>query len=114
MSIDRFAPSWLFLVLLALLFAPGGALGGGHVSLVQVGEFRTGKFDEGAAEISAYDPGSRRLFVTNAHANTLDVLDLSDPASPVRVAVIELAPFGEGVNSVAVHKGLVAGGQPRH
>lgn len=81
---------------------------GAQVSLDVLGTYASGVFDEGAAEISAYDPGSMRLFVTNADANTLDVLDLSDPADPTKLFEVDLSPAGGGVNSVAVHAGLVA------
>ena len=59
-------------------------------------------------EIVAYDRASRRVFAINAGKNTLDVVDLADPASPSRVATIDFAPYGGGVNGVAVHDGLVA------
>lgn len=83
--------------------APGAAL-----TLTPLGTYESGVFDEGAAEIGAFDPASARFFVTNADANTLDVLDLSDPAAPTLLLTIDLSPFGAGVNSVAVHDGLVA------
>ena len=59
-------------------------------------------------EIVAYDSGSRRVFAINAGKNTLDVVDLADPANPLRVAVVDFAPYGGGVNGVAVRDGLVA------
>jgi DNA-binding beta-propeller fold protein YncE len=59
-------------------------------------------------EIVAYDAATRRVFAINAGRNSLDVVDLANPAQPVRVAVIDFAPFGGGVNGVAVHDGLVA------
>jgi hypothetical protein len=36
----------------------------------------------GAAEITAYDPASKRLFVVNGANGSVNVLDLSSPASP--------------------------------
>ena len=70
-----------------------------------------GRFDGavlGAAEITAFDATSKRLFVVNGASGTVDVLDLSDPANPRSVGSISVAAFGGGVNSVAVHDGLVA------
>jgi hypothetical protein len=70
-----------------------------------------GRFDGavlGAAEITAFDAASKRLFVVNGASGTVDVLDLSDPANPRSVGSISVAAFGGGVNSVAVHDGLVA------
>jgi DNA-binding beta-propeller fold protein YncE len=62
----------------------------------------------GAAEITAYDAASRRLFVVNGANGTVDVLDLSNPSLPVRVGGISAAALGGGINSVAVNDGLVA------
>jgi DNA-binding beta-propeller fold protein YncE len=62
----------------------------------------------GAAEITAFDAGSKRLFVVNGANGTVDVLDLKDPAAPSLVQTISVAELGAGVNSVAVHDGLVA------
>jgi DNA-binding beta-propeller fold protein YncE len=70
-----------------------------------------GRFDGavlGAAEITAFDAASKRLFVVNGASGTVDVLDLSDPANPRSVGSISVAAFGGGVNSVAVYDGLVA------
>ncbi len=64
--------------------------------------------EEGGAEISAYDPDSQSLFVVNAFANAIDILNLADPTNPVLVSSIDLNPVGAGVNSVAVNDGIVA------
>ena len=79
-----------------------------QISLEPIGTYASGVFAAGAAEIGAYDAGSQRLFVTNADANTLDVLDLSDPTNPTLLLTVDFSTFGGGVNSVAVHDGLVA------
>ncbi len=62
----------------------------------------------GAAEITAYDPKSRRLFVVNGANGTVDVLDMSDPTKPTKVSTISVTALGDSVNSVAVYDGLVA------
>jgi hypothetical protein len=62
----------------------------------------------GAAEITAFDARSKRLFVVNGANGTVDVLDLSTPSQPVRVGTLFVGALGAGVNSVAVHDGLVA------
>ena len=62
----------------------------------------------GAAEITAYDAASRRLFVVNSVIGTVDVLDLSNPAAPAKVGTIDIRGLGASVNSVAVSDGLVA------
>ena len=64
--------------------------------------------DTTGIEILAFDRSSKRVFAINAGANSVDVVDLADPANPTRVTTIDFAPFGGGVNGVAVHDGLVA------
>jgi len=85
--------------------------GNGDFSLRKIGEFDTGIFDESAAEIVAHDPTTQRLFFTNSDQDSVDILDMSDPTTPVQIGSLDLANdvagFG-GVNSVAVKNGLVA------
>lgn len=94
--------------------APAWAKYGKRITLTQIGTFNHGmEYDEGQAEIVAYDAGSRRLFVINAFDKTVDILDMADPKAPTLVKKIDVAtdleplPVG-GVNSVAAHKGLIA------
>ena len=66
---------------------------------------------ESSAEITAYDPLSKRLFVVNGALASLDVLDLSNPADPKLITTVPASRFGAelgGINSVAVHQGVVA------
>lgn len=78
---------------------------GSRVSLTPIGTYHSGDFDESAAEIVAFDPGTDRLFVVNANEGVVDVLVLTDPTEPTKVD--ELVASGE-INSVAVRDGLVA------
>ena len=55
---------------------------------------------EAGAEISTFDPATKRAFVTNAAANSLDVFDLSDPTSQVPLPSVALGAFGGLPNSV--------------
>jgi DNA-binding beta-propeller fold protein YncE len=64
---------------------------------------------ETAAEISAYDPATKQLFVVNnANGSVIDVIDFSTPTALVYVKSIDIASYGAGVNSVAVKNGLLA------
>lgn len=66
---------------------------------------------ESSAEITAFDPLSKRLFVVNGAQASVDVLDLSNPTAPKLIASVQASRFGNdlgGINSVAVHKGIVA------
>ncbi|MCK0105216.1 choice-of-anchor I family protein [Marinobacter sp. S0848L] len=65
-------------------------------------------FDESAAEIIAHDPSHQRLFVVNAKAATVDVLDISNPATPALIDTIDASREGASANSVAVYGDLVA------
>ena len=77
-------------------------------SMTKLGTFQTGVFDESATEISAYDKASKRLYFTNGHDKTVDVLDLTDPANPVKIQSILLTTWGKSANSVASYGGVIA------
>ncbi|WP_081942702.1 choice-of-anchor I family protein [Myxosarcina sp. GI1] len=78
------------------------------INLNPIGSYETGIFDEGAAEITVYDPASQRLFVVNGADTAIDALDISDPTNPTLEFAIAIEEFGAGVNSVAVKNGIVA------
>ncbi|MCI2958864.1 bifunctional metallophosphatase/5'-nucleotidase [Agromyces atrinae] len=68
-----------------------------RLSLTPIGTYESGVFDESAAEIVAYH--GERLYVVNAQAGAVDVLDVSDPTTPVKLYTLT----GDGVaNSVAI------------
>ena len=63
----------------------------------------------GAAEISAYDPITQRLFVVNnSSTNKIDVIDIKNPAAPALVSSISLAAYAGAVNSLDVSNGKLA------
>lgn len=63
----------------------------------------------GAAEISAFDPSTNKLFVVNNDGSSkIDVVDLSVPTNPIFVESIDISMYGGGVNSVDVKNGLLA------
>lgn len=64
----------------------------------------------GAAEISAYDPEAKKLFVVNNSAgiNRIDIYNLANPASPVAAGNINTAVYGGIVNSISVSNGKLA------
>ncbi|RXK62703.1 alkaline phosphatase [Lacibacter luteus] len=74
----------------------------------EVGSINVG--GAGAAEISAYDAATKKLFVVNNSAgnNRIEVLDISNPAAPVITGNINIAVYGGFVNSVAVSDGKLA------
>jgi 2',3'-cyclic-nucleotide 2'-phosphodiesterase (5'-nucleotidase family) len=63
----------------------------------------------GGAEISAFDPGSDRLFVTSSLG--LQVVNLADPVAPGLITTVNFTTLGfatTDVTSVAVKNGIVA------
>lgn len=66
--------------------------------------------EAGAAEISAYDPATKRLFVVrneeDNNINAIVVLDLSDPSKPVKLK--EFSTNGGKVNSLSVSNSKLA------
>ena len=79
------------------------AMGGGDDSISLA---LKGRYAGGGAEIAAYDRGSKRLFVTDADNQRVDIVNISNPANPVLAGSISVAPGSP--NSVAVDKGVVA------
>ena len=61
---------------------------------------------EGASEISAYDPKSKKLFIVNVDQNEISVYNISNLNAPVEEAPIAISSGAP--NSVAVHKGKLA------
>ena len=48
-----------------------------NFQLVKLGTFAHGSFDQAGAEIGAYDPATKRAFVTNGARKSVDVLNLT-------------------------------------
>ena len=93
---------FLPLTSLTLLWCLTSAVSAG-VTLEVISRVETGVFDEGASEISDYDPVSKRLFITNGDSKQVDIVDLSDVEAPVVIDSIDITPFGDNLTSVAVN-----------
>ncbi len=80
------------------------------IELKRLGTYASGVFGESAAEIVAHDPIRQRLFVVNAAAGEVDVLDITDPTAPVKAGTLQTSDVFESgaANSVAVRGDLVA------
>nr|MCU0403807.1 choice-of-anchor I family protein [Chitinophagaceae bacterium] len=80
-----------------------------EIKLNYIGSFKPGPGTAGStAEVTDYDPVSKRLFVISALQNRLDIVNFSNPASPQNISSISMAAYGGGINSVAVRNGVVA------
>jgi hypothetical protein len=75
-------------------------------ALVKLGAYETNT--EAGGEIVAYDKASKRMFTTNGAANKVDIINISDVATPTLVSQIDLSSYGTGVNSVTSKAGKVA------
>lgn len=75
-------------------------------SATRLNSLSTGNFDKGAAEILSYYNG--QLFVTNAETDTVDIIDVSNPASPVKAGNIDFSEHADDLQSVTVRNGVVA------
>ncbi len=119
-TLNSLNPSRIFvasLVMAAVLTACGGNDEPAIVeptpvslALTKIGGF-THSGGLSSAEITAYDPLSKRLFVINGANASVDVLNLADPAKPTLIGSIATASIGAGlggINSVAVFNGIVA------
>ncbi len=75
----------------------------GEAGMIDLGE-------SGAAEISAFDPLTKKLFVVNNTLgnNRIDVVNLTNPASPVLITTIPISVYGGLVNSVYAKNGTLA------
>nr|WP_294875694.1 choice-of-anchor I family protein [uncultured Pedobacter sp.] len=69
----------------------------------------------GAAEISAFDPATNKLFVVKNEnegepnqVNRIEVVDFANPSNMKATGFISVTPYGGAVNSVAVHDGKLA------
>ena len=72
--------------------------------------YETGLFDEGAAEITVFDPASGHILFVNAYQNSVTALDLFEDGTvsfAFEVSVEAQVPGGTA-NCIAVHDGLVA------
>jgi hypothetical protein len=80
------------------------------LTLEKIGGYSTGLYEVSAAEIPAFDAASKRLFVVNAQAGAVDVLNLAHPANPVKIGTLDATAVlaGAEINSVAVFNGIVA------
>lgn len=80
------------------------------IRLSLAGRYDAGIFGQSAAEIPAFDPVNQQIFVVNAQAGAIDVLDARDVTNPayIRTLTSENVTAGAVVNSVAYHDGLIA------
>jgi hypothetical protein len=97
----------LFFLALAAL-APAFLSAQSVVDLRLLSRYSTGVFDEGATEITAFNPQLNYLYSVNANDDVIDLIDISIPNAPLLVGSIDLAAYGASANSVAFRGGYLA------
>ena len=78
-----------------------------ELNMSLLSSFSNGTAGTNSAEIVAYDSSNFRLYIANSIGRKLDIVDFSNPATPVLLNSISVIPYGN-INSVAVHNGIVA------
>ena len=68
----------------------------------------SGLYDQNAAEVSAYDPATKRLFVLNGASGKVDILDISDISKPRKAAELDLRVYGLRAGGLDFHSGVLA------
>lgn len=103
----------IFVLAACAVFSHFAAADGSQITATQsiqlsaLGTFKSGPYDQGAAEIVSYDAATKQAYVVNGFAKTIDVFSLAHPDKPALVNQIKLNAYG-APNSVAVKRGLVA------
>lgn len=78
------------------------------ISIVELGSYKTKIFDESAAEIAAYNPQNKSLYVVNGSKNSIDIIDISSPVRPIKTGELKADSFGTGIQSIDTANGIVA------
>jgi hypothetical protein len=81
------------------------------IELNYVGSFDPSGSNSSTCEVVAYDPISKRLFATSAISGFLDIIDFSNPSTPVTINSVDMNSYG-GITSVAVKNSVVAIASP--
>ncbi len=81
--------------LLGLIAAPAAA-----ISLKPIGTYSTGIFDSESSFVSAFDPGTANLFVTNRANKTIDILNINNPSNPFLTTSIDVTTFDPSYGNV--------------
>ncbi len=62
----------------------------------------------GLAEIVTYDPTTKRLVTMSTGLKKFDIIDFSNPTSPVNYKQIDVSQYGSGITSISVKNGILA------
>ncbi|WP_185269095.1 choice-of-anchor I family protein [Halopseudomonas xiamenensis] len=79
-----------------------------NISLSKLGSYSSGQYGVSAAEIPAFDPVNKRIFIVNAQSGKVDVLDAADPQNLARAGELATGVLNATINSISYHDGLLA------
>lgn len=87
------------------------AANGQNIAIKEIGRYTDGR--SGALEIVTYDSSSKKLFITNAASDSIDIVDVTNPATPTRSGGISIKSYGGSVTSVvSLNNGFIAAAIP--
>jgi hypothetical protein len=71
-----------------------------------LGRYSIGTYNSngGVAEISAYDPSTKRMYVVNGPDTSFRIVNLANPANPLLISTISVKPYGIDVTSIATNR----------
>jgi len=86
----------IYKLLSVLLLITVGTQIKAQINAQLLGRYSIGTYNSngGVAEISAYDPASKRMFVINGPDTSVKIVNIANPASPVLVSTISVKPYG--------------------
>ncbi len=93
-------------LLFMLVLCVASSIAQAQIKAKFIGRYSIGTYNSngGVAEISAYDPGSKRMFVINGPDSSIKIVNIANPTNPVLVSTLSVKPWGIDVTSVACNK----------
>ncbi len=73
-----------------------------------IGRYETGIKNASATEVIAFDALGKKIFSTNSFDRSIDVIDISECALPVKAFSIDIKPYGNKANSISIKNGILA------
>ncbi|MBK1897646.1 choice-of-anchor I family protein [Chryseobacterium paridis] len=82
-----------------------------QIQLNYIGSFDPSGNNNSSTEIVVHDPTSHKLFTISSLTDVFDIIDFSNPTTPVVTNTVNMAPYG-GITSIAVKNGILAVSSP--
>ncbi|AZA51818.1 choice-of-anchor I family protein [Chryseobacterium sp. G0201] len=82
-----------------------------QIQLNYIGSFDPSGNSTSSTEIVVHDPTSQKLFTISSLTDVFDIIDFSNPTTPVVTKTVNMASYG-GITSIAVKNGIIAVSSP--